>query len=210
MASSRLPFEERRCPGRPSSRPTGTPSQRPDFFSVEVLTAGGLVRYLVLFVIELKTRRVHIAGIRSQPDGAWMAQIARNLTDAADGPLRKFGHLIVDRDPLYTVQFRTILKQRAGSNASACLPAAPISTPMPNGSFEPSRTSACGESFALGERHLDRVIREFVVHYHTERNHQGLGNVIPFPANGQTTRTGRIRQRQRLGGLLKFCERDAA
>ncbi len=76
-----------------------------DFFSVEVLTVGGLVRYLVLFVIELNTRRVHIAGIRSQPDGAWMAQIARNLIDSVVGPLRNFGHLIVDRDHLYTVQF---------------------------------------------------------------------------------------------------------
>ena len=40
-----------------------------DFFSVEVLTVSGLVRYLVLFVIELKTRRIHIAGITSGPTG---------------------------------------------------------------------------------------------------------------------------------------------
>jgi putative transposase len=58
-----------------------------DFFGVEVRTRGGLVRYLVLFVIDLKTRRVHIAGVTCQADGSWMAQIARNLTDAADGPL---------------------------------------------------------------------------------------------------------------------------
>ena len=70
-----------------------------DFFSVEVLTRAGLVRYLVLFVIDLKTRRVHIAGVTSQADGTWMAQVARNLTDAAAGPLTGFGHLIVDRDP---------------------------------------------------------------------------------------------------------------
>ena len=84
-----------------------------DFFSVEVLTRGGLVRYLVLFVIDLKTRRVHVAGITSQADGAWMAQVARNLTDAAAGPLTGFGHLIVDRDPLYTAHFRALL-QAAG------------------------------------------------------------------------------------------------
>src|SRR5262245_51360294 len=44
-----------------------------DFFTVEVLTAGGLVRYFVMFVIELKTRRIHIAGINAQPERAWMA-----------------------------------------------------------------------------------------------------------------------------------------
>ncbi len=47
-------------------------------FSVEVLTPRGLVRYAVLFVIDLKSRRVHIAGIVHEPYGAWMAQMARN------------------------------------------------------------------------------------------------------------------------------------
>ena len=52
-----------------------------DLFTVEVLTLAGLRRYFVFFVIELKTRRVHIAGIHPQPDGRWMEQMARNLTD---------------------------------------------------------------------------------------------------------------------------------
>ena len=59
-----------------------------DFFTVEVLTMAGLVRYVVLFVMKLKTRTVEIAGITSQPDGNWMTQVARNLTDAEDGFLR--------------------------------------------------------------------------------------------------------------------------
>ena len=42
-----------------------------DFFTVEVLTMSGLVRYTVLFVMRLKTRTVEIAGITSQPDGPW-------------------------------------------------------------------------------------------------------------------------------------------
>jgi len=56
-----------------------------DFFSVEVLTLGGLVRYFVLLVIDIETRRVQIAGIVRQPYGAWMKQIARNLTDNVNG-----------------------------------------------------------------------------------------------------------------------------
>jgi hypothetical protein len=80
-----------------------------DFFSVEVLTVGGFVRYLVLFVIELKTRRVHVAGITCQADGEWMAQIARNLTDAIAGPLRGSHYLIIDRDPLYTAHFKRLM-----------------------------------------------------------------------------------------------------
>ena len=59
-----------------------------DLFTVEVLTLAGLKRYVVFFVIELETRRVTIAGIHPQPYGAWMEQLARNLTDPVEGCLR--------------------------------------------------------------------------------------------------------------------------
>ena len=63
---------------------------------------------------------------------------------------------------------------------------------------------------ALGERHLHAVLRDFVEHYHAERNHQGLGNVIPFPSRDSASSVGRIGRRQRLGGILSFYERNAA
>ena len=69
-----------------------------DFFTVEVLTMRGLVRYVVFFVMKLKTRRVAIGGITHQPDEDWMAQIARNLTAAGDGFLHGIQHVILDRD----------------------------------------------------------------------------------------------------------------
>jgi len=56
-----------------------------DFFTVEVLSYVGLLRYYVLFVIDIQTRKVNIAGISHQPHGRWMEQIARNLTDAEEG-----------------------------------------------------------------------------------------------------------------------------
>ncbi len=56
-----------------------------DFFTVEVWTWGGLVRYHVLFVIRLSTRKVHIAGIVPSPTERWMKQVGRNLTDCVDG-----------------------------------------------------------------------------------------------------------------------------
>ena len=49
-----------------------------DFFNVEVLTLGGLVRYVVWFVIDLESRRVHIAGLIRHPHDAWVQQVARN------------------------------------------------------------------------------------------------------------------------------------
>ncbi|HET9626388.1 MAG TPA: hypothetical protein VFP84_33735, partial [Kofleriaceae bacterium] len=50
-----------------------------DFFAVEVLTLRGLVRYMVWFVMDLESRRVHIAGLVRAPHDAWIQQIARNL-----------------------------------------------------------------------------------------------------------------------------------
>jgi putative transposase len=76
-----------------------------DFFTVEVMTWRGLVRYMVLFVIDLQTRRVEIAGISRSPDGQWMTQLARNLTDAESGFLRTARYLIQDRNPLFTAEF---------------------------------------------------------------------------------------------------------
>ena len=81
-----------------------------DFFSVEVITRTGLIRYFVLFVIDLKTRRVEIAGILPRPNGEWMKQIARNLTDCDDGFLTGVRYLIHDRDPLFTRAFRESLR----------------------------------------------------------------------------------------------------
>ena len=52
-----------------------------DFFTIEVWTTRGLQRFIVLFFIELSTRRVEIAGISATANGLWMSQIARNLTD---------------------------------------------------------------------------------------------------------------------------------
>jgi|SRR4029450_6588619 putative transposase len=60
----------------------------------------------------------------------------------------------------------------------------------------------------LGERHFRRALKEFVDHYHRERNHQGLENrLIDWDAPRRCV--GRIRRRPRLGGLLNYYERAA-
>ena len=89
-----------------------------DFFSVETLGAFGTVRSVVFFVMELKSRAVHVAGIRINPDAAWMAQMARNLLDPEDGFLRNATHLIRDRDPLFTQAWTECLE----SSGVKCVP----------------------------------------------------------------------------------------
>jgi hypothetical protein len=80
-----------------------------DFFTVEVWTRRGLQRFMVLFFIELSTRKVEIAGIAAATNGLWMGQIGRNLTDAVEGILNGKRYLIHDRDPLFTAEFLNML-----------------------------------------------------------------------------------------------------
>ena len=55
----------------------------------------------------------------------------------------------------------------------------------------------------FGERSLENAVANYLEHYHQERNHQGLDNVIPFPKKTETNaKTGTVKRRDRLGGLL--------
>src|SRR5215469_13062326 len=80
-----------------------------DFFTVEAWTRRGLQRFLVLFFIELSTRRIEVAGISIEGNGLWMSQIARDLTDPVDGLFLGKRYLIHDRDPLFTAEFLKML-----------------------------------------------------------------------------------------------------
>ena len=94
-----------------------------DFFTVEIWTPRGLMTYYVLFIIHLSTRSVHIAGVTMTPNGAFMKQVARNLTDVDNGVLLGKAFLIMDRDTKYTDAFRGHLK-RVGIESVLC-PARP-------------------------------------------------------------------------------------
>jgi len=180
-----------------------------DFFSVEVITQSGLVRYFVLFVIDLKTRRVEIAGIIQQPEKAWMSQIARNLTDAEDGFLNGSRYLIHDRDPLFTKSFREILKSSGVTTVKL-----PARSPNLNAYAERFVRSVKSECLAqiipLGERHLRHAVKEYTEHYHVERNHRGIGNELIDDQRGRIDMTGGIERRERLGGMLSYYYKRAA
>ena len=70
-----------------------------DFFTIEAWTRRRLQRFIVLFFIELSTRKVEIAGIAPIANGLWMNQIGRNLTDAVEGILKGKRYLIHESRP---------------------------------------------------------------------------------------------------------------
>jgi transposase InsO family protein len=177
---------------------------------VEVLTPVGLIRYMVLFVMDLKTRRVEIAGIRRDPDGRWMQQIGRNLTDPFSGFLRRARLLIHDRDPLFTRDFRHLLA-RSGVEPLKLPPQSPNLNAHAERFVRSIRQECLSRTIPLSERHLQGLVREYVAHYNTERNHQGIGNrLIEKPPEGGLPRDGPIQCRKRLGGMLNYYYREAA
>ena len=64
----------------------------------------------------------------------------------------------------------------------------------------------------FGERPLRRALQQYVAHYHEERNHQGKQNrlLFPLPNRRASGDNGIVRCKERLGGLLKYYEREAA
>ena len=62
----------------------------------------------------------------------------------------------------------------------------------------------------FGEKSLRNAIKEFLLHYHQERNHQGLENRLIEPGEGVGGAMENVSCRERLGGMLKYYYRDAA
>jgi hypothetical protein len=73
------------------------------------------------------------------------------------------------------------------------------------------KTEVLSRIILFGERSLRHVLSEYIAHYHTERPHQGKGNVILFPSRQAEPDSGSpVACRERLGGLLKYYHRKAA
>jgi putative transposase len=178
-----------------------------DFFTIEVWTPTGLKRFVVLFFIELSTRRVEIGGIASRPNGLWMTQIARNVTDGVDGFFKGKRYLIHDRDPLYTEEFLAMLAEQ-GIESVKLPPRSPNLNAYAERFVRTIKEDCLEQMILFGEDALRRAVNEFVTHYHSERNHQGLGNRLIVVPTVQTI--GRVRRKQRLGGLLNYYHRVAA
>jgi putative transposase len=180
-----------------------------DFFTVEVATWHGLVTYYVVVVMELATRRVQVAGITPHPTAAFMQQCARQLTDPFDGFLLGKRYLIHDRDTKFTQAFEGLLK---GSGVEPLV--LPARSPNLNAHCErfvrSIKEEALSQMVILGERALYYTIHQYLAHYHTERNHQGLDNQLIAPEPGLGSQGGQVRHRERLGGLLSYYYRDAA
>ncbi len=181
-----------------------------DFFTAEVWTLGGLVTYYVLFFLHLGSRKVSVAGMTPHPNEAWMVQVARNATMEEWGFLSPGQYLIHDRDAKFCPAFQQIIDD-AGVTRVPLPPRSPNLNAYAERWVRSVKEECLSRLVLFGEASLRHALTQYVEHFHQERNHQGKGNVLLFPAVSQDAAPqGPIQCRERLGGLLTYYERKAA
>jgi putative transposase len=168
-----------------------------------------LRRLYVLFVIELGSRRVHLAGVTAHPTGLWVAQQARNLLVELDDRAAALRFLIRDRDPKVTRAFDDVWR-----STGAEIICTPIRAPNANAVAErwvgTVRRECLDHLLIVGREQVVRVLHGYVEHYNQHRPHRslGLGTTIPSvrgdPASAAVV--AQLRRREILGGLIHEYE----
>ena len=166
-------------------------------------TPRGLVTHYVLFVINVAERAVHIAGITTRPDEAWMLQVGRNLIDEESGAFASKRDLIIDRDTQYTRQFRRLVEE-GGTEIIRLPPMSPNLNAYAERFVRSIKNECLIRMIFIGQASLRRAIGEYMAHYHEERNHQGLENRLIRPAPTHSANTGCTQRHRKLGGMLNY------
>jgi putative transposase len=176
-----------------------------DFFTVETIR---LKTLYVLFFIELGTRRVYLAGCTASPNATWVTQQARQLIWQCEAQTSPIGYLIHDNDTKFNRSFDTVFQSERVEIIRT-----PFHAPNANAFAErwvrTVRTECLDRLLIWNERHLQRVLAEYLRYYNGRRPHQGLAQDTPdgLPL---AEAEGRVYCRDVLGGLIHDYYRDVA
>jgi transposase InsO family protein len=176
-----------------------------DFLTVETLR---LKTIYVLFFIELRTRRVHVAAVTAHPDSAWVSQQARNLAPALEHQATPIRFLVRDRDAKYSGAFDEIFRTEGVTVIRT-----PIRAPRANAFAErwvrTMRTECLDWILVRGRRHLERVLHAYAEHYNAGRPHRGLDLAAPEDEKAPSIRSVahlHLHRTDKLGGLIHEYE----
>jgi putative transposase len=168
-----------------------------DFFTVET---AWLRTLYVLFFVEHGSRRVHLAGVTANPDGAWMLQQARNL--AIEERLENVRYLLHDRDAKFSGPFDALIRSEGVRVIKT-----PVRAPQANAIAErwvrTARNECLDHVLVFGRRHLEQILRSYVAHFNAERPHRSLE--LAAPAGSPRSRgspSAEILCRDVVGGLI--------
>lgn len=152
-----------------------------------------LTRLYVAFVIEHRTRRVHLLGVTPYPAGAWLTQLARDLTTGLEEAGHRFTHLIRDRDGKFTSALDAVFTA-AGIDVLLTAPQAPRMNAYADRFVRTVRAECTDRMLITGERHLRSVLAEYVKHYNVGRSHQGHDMSCAPPMTTRTSSRSQPRQ----------------
>jgi putative transposase len=114
----------------------------------------------------------------------------------------------MDRDPLFTSEFLSLLAQ-SGTESVKLPPRSPNLNSYAERFVRTIKESCLERMILFGEDALRTAVKQFMGHYHGERNHQGIGNLLILPDPDLADRRGPVRCRSRLGGMLNYYDRAA-
>lgn len=185
-----------------------------DFLTVKSLTLTGFVDLHLLFFIHIGSRRAFVSSPTANPDSAWVTQQARNVSMEIAELGLGITHLVTDWDTKFPGSFRTVFEAedvqliRVG-------PRKPNMNPYSERFAQTLRKECLDHFVVCGEKHLNHIVREFLIHYHEERPHQSRDNLPLCDADAEEPRilkfpSGEVKCRERLGGLLRHYYREAA
>jgi len=127
----------------------------------------------------------------------------RPSTKEGIGALGDSRYLLHDRDTKYTASFLAIIE--AVHVKTLRLPArSPNLNAYSERWIRSAKEECLSKLILFGERSLRRAMREYVAHYHNERNHQGRSNVLLFPQITETRCDKAIECRERFGELPRY------
>lgn len=137
-----------------------------------------LRRLCVFFVIEVGTRFVHGLGVTANPDGAWVAQQARNLLIDLGDRAGAFRFLVRDRDAKFTRVFDDVMAGN-GTRVINIPPRSPRANAFTERWVRTVRSECTDRMLIFGERHLRMVLTAYATHYNRRRPHRSLDFDLP-------------------------------
>src|ERR1035437_3739314 len=174
-----------------------------DFFHVDTVL---LHRYYVLFIIEVQSRVVHVLGATTNPNGAWVTQVARNFASDVDDAGRSFRFLIRDRDTKFMGSFDEVFTSIGIESIRT-----PVRSPRGHAYAErfvrTIRQECLDHLLVVSRRHLDQVLAEYVRHYNEARPHRGLQLSQPIARPATAIGAEAITHRDVPGGIIHEYDR---
>lgn len=179
-----------------------------DFFTKTIWTAFGRKTFHALFFINIRTRKVHIAGVTANPGRAWVVNAAKTVSFLFEDKSKKL--LIRDADKKFSEEFDRVFESFAGAKVKKIPYRSPNLNPYAEGFVATIKRECLDHFFVFGEEHFRYLVREYVDYYDTKRPHSGVGNTTlqnkplgEAPEYKSGKNFGKIKCHSRLGGMIK-------